>query len=141
MRWALAALWLVLTGLPVGVSAQEPGDSVRLRTPPHELWRHGRVLAADERELVLGRPEGLEVFNRRTIERLERWSARRPAWVVGTWALGGLAAGTLVATLLSNDATAEDVVLSILTGGGVGIAAGLLDFRLRPGSWTEVPPP
>lgn len=141
MRWALAVLWLALIGWPVRVSAQEPGDSVRLRTPMHEMWRHGRVLAADERELVLGQPEGLEVFNRRTIERLELWNPRRPEWVLGTWALGGLAAGTLVATLFSNDATAEDIVLSILAGGGVGIAAGFLDFRLRPGGWTEVPPP
>ncbi len=141
MRWALAVVWLAVWSWPVPGSAQEPGDSVRLRTPMDETWRYGRILAADERELVLGQPDGLDVFNRRTIAQLERWNPRRPEWVLGTWALGGLAAGTLAATLVSDDATAEDIVVSILAGGAVGMAAGFLDFKVRPGSWTEVPPP
>jgi hypothetical protein len=121
--------------------AQEPGDSVRLRTPADDVWRYGRVLAADNQELVLGQPEGLEVFNRRIIARLERWRPRRPAWVFGTWALGGLAAGTLVAALASDDASTEEVVISVAAGAAVGLGAALLHLKLRPGSWVVVPAP
>ncbi len=121
--------------------AQTPGDSVRVRVSPDSAWRHGRILAANDQEFVLGEPQGVEVFNRRVVERLERFERRRPQWVLGTWLLGGLAAGTLTAALASDDASTEDVVISLAAGAGIGLAVGLLDFKFRPGSWVVVPPP
>lgn len=127
--------------LATSISAQEPGDSVRLMRQGDSTWVYGRVLTAAGQELVVGDITDVEVFNRRIIVRLERFRRRRAEWVIGTWALGGLAAGALVAALTADDATTEDVVVTVVAGTGVGIAAGFLDFRFRPGGWVVVPPP
>lgn len=138
-RYVLLALG-VLCG-PVTVLGQVPGDSVRLRLPMVPEWRYGRLLTIDDQELVVGDLQGVQVFNRRLVERLERYARRSPHWVVGKWAAGGLAAGVLVAAFASNDATTEDVVLSIAAGAIVGCGAGLLDFKVRPARWVVVPAP
>lgn len=136
LLFAVASLWAA-----EAARAQAPGDSVRLRGPGDSTWFVGRVLAATPAEIVVGTTDSLQVFQRGTLTRLERWNRRRPEWVMGLWGLGGLAAGTLVAALTSDDAGTEDIVLSIGAGAVVGVAAGFFDFRLRPGSWVAVPPP
>src|SRR2546421_7211442 len=84
MRIIVSVLACFVVAAPP-VSAQVPGDSIRIRIPPSSVWTHGRFVSRDSGQLMVSHAERDQSYPLQSIGRLEVRRRKNPvATVLGS---------------------------------------------------------
>jgi len=131
MRYVLPLLFLAAP-----LSAQQPGDSVRLRMVSRPEWISGLYVRTDSNTVILRRRLQDESFPVRQIDRFQVWKRDNPLLNLFLGASAG-AAGGLANQLISPDREpftgSKGGDVAVMAGGGMVI--GIIYTLVNPGSW------
>lgn len=135
----ILATWVLLLAPTSPVSAQELGDSVRVRLTPSAPWMAGRLTEVWGDSIAVRSRERQRTYTLAALERIDRWERVDPlAYILVSAAVSG-ATWFGVARLRGADgALTSSATMDGLVGVGVGALLGTVFYVASPGRWKRI---